>query len=207
VPKKNITYYWGDRNLLIKLGNQADKRVRALYAVEFILTGTLAVVFLKLSLPLDHSFFHWFASAGASVLFILATHRLLNRIFFTERLLLDQRSLTIIRKSLFSKEIRRYDWRQIGALHYEGKGTKTDHPLKGRSFDYMGFDSHEHLIQSLHHNGNLYFDCNDGRVYFAAGVYSWDAEEMVQLMKLYIGSSLQLGPEWKEMLQEQQFDE
>ena len=71
----------------------------------------------------------------------------------------------------------------------------------------MTFETHEHLIQSLHHDGNLYFNTHEGRVYFASGVYSWDAEEMVQMMLLYIGSSLQLGPEWKEMLQEQEFDD
>ena len=59
----------------------------------------------------------------------------------------------------------------------------------------------------LHHEGNLYFDSMEGRIYFAPGVYSWNAEELVQIMKLYIGSSLQLGPEWREMLQEQEFDD
>jgi hypothetical protein len=59
------------------------------------------------------------------------------------------------------------------------------------------------MIQSLHDQGNLYFETYEGRVYFAAGVYSWTAEEMVQIMKLYTGSALQLGPEWKEMLIEE----
>ncbi len=144
---------------------------------------------------------------GSSVLYILAAHRFLARMFFTEKLLLDQQSLTIVKKTIFSQHVKRYDWRYIGALHYEGKGVKTDHPLKGKSYDYFGFETHEHLIQSLHHDGNMYFDTIDGRVYFASGVYSWNAEEMVQIMKLYIGSSLLLGPEWKEMLQEQEFDE
>ena len=121
--------------------------------------------------------------------------------------MLDQYSFTIVRKTLFSQHIKRYDWRQMGALHYEGKGKKTDHPLKGFYYDCLGFESREQLIQTLHNDGNLYFDTHEGRVYFAPGVYSWDAEEMVQIMKIYIGTSLQLGPEWKEMLQEQEFDE
>lgn len=50
----------------------------------------------------------------------------------------------------------------------------------------------------------MYFDSVEGRVYFAAGVYSWHAEEIVRMMKLYMGANLQLGPEWKEMLQEQE---
>ena len=178
-------------------------RIRALYFAELIVTASMATIFLLQSIPFRHTFIHWAACVGASVLYLLAAHRFLARMFFTEQLLLDEYSLTIIKKMIFSRHISRYDWRQIGALHYAGKGTKTDHPLKGKSFDYFGFDTQEHLIQSLHHDGNMYFDSIEGRVYFASGVYSWDAEEIVRMMKLYIGSHLQLGPEWEEMLQEQ----
>ena len=207
MSQRSITYYWGDHSLLITLGNRTSKRIRALYLIEFLFTSGMATIFMLQSFPLKHDFIHWAACIGASLIYLLAANRFLARIFFTERLLLDQQYFTIIRKSLFTQNIKRFDWRQIGALHYEGKGKKTDHPLKGICFDYLGFETQEQLIQSLHHDGNLYFDTNEGRVYFAQCVYSWDAEEMVQLMKLYIGTSLQLGPEWKEMLQEQEFDE
>ena len=204
MSQRSITYYWGDQSLLITLGNRTNRRIRALYLVEFLFTASMATVFLLQALPLNHNFVHWASCIGASLIYLLAANRFLGRLFFTERLLLDQHSFTIIKKSLFSQNIKRYDWRQIGTLHYEGKGHKTDHPLKGMCYDYLGFETQEHLIQSLHHNGNLYFESNEGRVYFASGVYSWDAEEMVQMMKIYIGSSLQLGPEWKEMLQGQE---
>jgi hypothetical protein len=207
MAKRGITYYWGDRNLLIRLGNRTHVRIRALYIIEFLVTMGFATVFLLQSLPLGSSFIHGAAMAGASTLYLLAAYRFLGRLFYSEQLMLDQHSLTIIKRTFFSQKIRRFEWRRIGALHYEGKGHKTDHPLKGKCFDYFGFETHEQLTQSLHHDGNMYFDTDNGRVYFATGVYSWDAEEMVQLMKLYIGSSLQLGPEWKEMLQEQEFDE
>ncbi len=207
MAQRSITYYWGERNLLIKLGNRTNARVRALYFVELFFTAAMATIFLLQSLPLHHNFIHWAAGTGAAMLYILAAHRFLARIFFTEQIILEQQSFTIIKKTLFSQHVRRYDWKHTGALHYEGKGTKTDHPLKGKCFDYFGFETQEHLIQSLHHEGNLYFDSTEGRVYFASGVYSWNAEELVQIMRLYIGSSLQLGPEWKEMLQEQEWDD
>lgn len=207
MTKRNITYYWGDRNLLIRLGNRTHLRIHALYLAEFLVTAGIATAFMLLSMPLKFNIVHLVATFGASILYLLASYRLLARIFFRERLLLDQYSLTIVRKTIFSKQIRRYDWKSIGALHYSGKGSKTDHPLKGKCFDYFGFETHEHLTQSLHHDGNMYFDSPSGRVYFANGVYSWDAEEMVQMMKLYIGATLKLGPEWKEMLQEQEFDD
>jgi hypothetical protein len=187
---------------LIRLGNRTQPRIRALYVIEFMVTTGMATIFLLQSVPFRHNIVNWTAAIGASGLYLLSAYRFLARIFFSERLMLDQHSLTLVKKTIFSQQVRRYDWRSIGALHYEGKVPKTDHPLKGKCFDYFGFETQEHLIQSLHHDGNLYFDTHTGRVYFAAGVYSWDAEEMVQMMKMYIGSALQLGPEWQEMLQE-----
>lgn len=207
MAQESIKYYWGERSLLITLGNRTHLRVRALYLMEFLLTSGMATVFLLQSLPFKHNLVHWISGVGATLLYLLAAHRFLARIFFTERILLEQQSFTIIRKTIFSQKVRRYDWRYIGALHYEGKSRKTDHPLKGKCFDYFGFETQEHLIQSLHDPGNLYFDSIEGRVYFASGVYSWNAEEMVQIMKLFIGSTLKLGPEWQEMLQEQEFDD
>jgi hypothetical protein len=207
MAQRKITYYWGDRSLLITLGNRTNIRIWALYLVELVVTASMATIFLLQSLPFKHNFIHWSACIGAGLLYLLAANRFLARMFFKEQFLLDQHSFTIIRKTLFSQQVRRFDWREVGALHYEGKSRKTDHPLKGGCYDYFGFETQEHLIQSLHNAGNLYFDTPKERIYFAVGVYSWHAEEMVQMMKLYIGTSLQLGPEWKEMLQEQEFDD
>lgn len=205
--KRGITYYWGDHNLLITLGNMTSLRIRALYFFEFLVTAGMATVFLLQSVPFHNSFMHWAAGAGASLLYLLAAYRLLARMFFSEKLLLNPKSLTLVRKTIFAQQVRSFDWKQIGMLHYEGKGKKTDHPLKGKCYDYFGFETQEHLIQSLHHEGNLYFDTAIGKVYFASGVFSWHAEEMVQMMQVFIGKSLKLGPEWKEMLQEQEFDD
>jgi hypothetical protein len=208
LSKRNITYHWGDKTLLITLGNRVNSRIRALYIAELVFTAAMATIFLVQSVPFRQGIVSWVATVGASLLYILAAHRFLARIFFSEQLILDSNHITIVRKTLLSRKVSRFNWRHIGELHYEGKGRKTDHPLKGKSFDYFGFETHENLIQSLHHDGNLYFDTMDGnRFYFAPGVYSWDAERMVQMMTIYTGSSLKLGPEWKEMLQEQETDD
>jgi hypothetical protein len=163
-------------------------------------------VFLIRALPLSLGPVHWTIALGAALLYVLASYRLLSRIFYTERLLLDRYGINIIRRTPFMHHARYYDWNVMGPLHYTGKAKKTAHPLKGKSFDYFGFETHEHLIQSLHHEGNLCFTYDDEMVSFARGVYSWDAENMVQIMKLYAGTSLRLGPEWERMLQEHEIE-
>lgn len=207
MAKDSITYFWGRQSLLINIGNRTGKRLKVLYAFEFLFTSGLATIFFIQSLPFQFNYLHWIAGIGACVLYFLAIRRFLMRIFFNECILLDDQCIAFVKKTIISKEVRRYDWRLLGSLHYEGQGKKTDHPLKGKCFDYFGFETQEQLIQTLHKEGNLYFDTPQGRLYFAAGVYSWDAEEMVQMMKMYMGTSLQLGPEWAQMLQAHEMDD
>lgn len=77
---------------------------------------------------------------------------------------------------------------------------------KRQCYDYFGFETQEQLIQDIHDEGNLYFNYEGYAVRFARGVYSWDAEEMVRIMKLYAGRSLKLAPEWKQLMQQTSYD-
>ncbi len=207
MAKENITYYWGNRSLLINLGNRTSRRLRVLYVFEFLFTAGLATIFFIQSMPFKQNYVQWVAATGACLLYFLAARRFLIRMFCSECIMLDEKCVAFVKKTIFSKQVRRYDWRLLGALHYEGKAQKTDHPLKGKCFDYFGFETQEQIIQTLHQDGNLYFDTPQGKLYFASGVYSWDAEEMVQMMKMYMGTSLQLGPEWEQMLQAHEMDD
>ncbi len=207
MAKENITYYWGNRSLLINLGNRTSRRLRVLYVFEFLFTAGLATIFFIQSMPFKQNYVQWVAATGACLLYVLAARRFLIRMFCSECIMLDEKCVAFVKKTIFSKQVRRYDWRLLGALHYEGKAQKTDHPLKGKCFDYFGFETQEQIIQTLHQDGNLYFDTPQGKLYFASGVYSWDAEEMVQMMKMYMGTSLQLGPEWEQMLQAHEMDD
>ncbi|HXS37938.1 MAG TPA: hypothetical protein VN721_14640 [Flavipsychrobacter sp.] len=205
--KKDITYHWGEDHLMITLGNRIQPRIRVLFCAEFLFTTGMATIFLLQSFPLSSHFIHWIAALGAAVIYLLASYRFLARMYFHEKVVLDKDGLTIIRKTPFVQHRRQYDWRGIGPLHYAGKKPKSDHTLKGGCFDYFGFETHEYLIQSLHHEGNLSFTYGSCVVHFARGIYSWDAEEMVHIMRLFTGPMLRLGPEWERMLQEHEIDE
>ncbi|MBA3829455.1 MAG: hypothetical protein H0X33_11005 [Taibaiella sp.] len=203
---KEITYHWGESHLLIKLGNRTERRIRVLFLSEFLLAVGMATIFFIQARPLTGGFVHILAAVGSMLLYLLASYRFLSRMFFTEKMLLDKNEFTIITRTPFSHKARSYRWSNVGPLHYIGMPAKTDHPLKGKAFDYFGFETHEHIIRSLHHDGNLCFNYGTYTVCFARGVYSWHAEEVVRIMKLYIGPALKLGPEWERMLQEHEVD-
>jgi len=204
MPDK-ILYNWGTNHLQIKLGDRIAPRIKALYWGEFVLTAGMATIFLLQSFPLTASFFNAVAGIGAAFLYGLAAHRFMARMLYKEEVWLDEEFMMLVNITPFKRKVSKYDWHDVGPLHYTGKRSKTDHPLKGQCYDYFGFETQEQLIQNIYDEGNLYFNYCGFSVRFAKGVYSWDAEEMVRMMKLYMGDALRLGPEWKRM-EQQMFD-
>jgi hypothetical protein len=200
--KQSITYNWGDQHLLIQLGNRLSPRIKILFGAEFLFTSGMATVFLLQARLLGPGIINWFSYVGAACLYIVASYRFVSRMFSREKLLLDPDGIVIINSTPFIKTVARYEWKSIGPLHYIGKTSKTDHPLKGNCYDYFGFETQEHLIHALHYDGNMYFNYNGLSVSFAKGVYSWDAEEVVHMMKIFAGSKLRLGPEWEQMAEQ-----
>lgn len=206
VMEKKITYEWGDDHVLIMLGNRIQPRIKALYWAEFFLTTGFATICILGATPLAYHYISIFTVTGAGLLYMLAAYRLLSRVFFKERLLLNVDRFEVITKTPFSFKTKVYEWRNMGPLHYVGHEKKTDHPLKGKCYDYFGFETQEKLIHHIHSEGNLYFNYGGFPVRFGKGVYSWDAEDIVNMMKLYIGNKLLLGPEWDNMVQEHEAD-
>lgn len=204
---KKITYSWGEDNLLINLGSRVLPRIRILFWAEFIFTTGWATIFFMRSFPLSESLINSLSCLGASILYLIASYRFISRMFRKEKLMLRHDRLVIVERTPFRQKARSFEWRFMGPLHYVGIDKKTDHPLKGQCYDYFGFETQEHLIQNLHNEGNLYFNYGGFSVRFGKGVYSWDAEEVVNMMKLFMGTRLILGPEWDRMIQHYEVDD
>lgn len=202
---KSITYKWGSDSLLIELGNRTESRIQVLFWAEFLFTSGMATILLMQAMPLT-SLFDIFISICSSALYIVASYRFLVRMFSKEMILLNEYDIVLVRKTIFAARQRHFSWSGISPLYYIGQVQKTAHPLKGNSFDYFGFDTHEHLIQRLHHEGNLYFYYGGQPIHFARNIYSWHAEEMIGMMKLFAGDKLRLAPELQIILKSESVD-
>ena len=204
---QDITYHWGENHLFIDLGHRLERRVRILFWTELIITCGMASIILFTAFPLNRQWTHLATGVGAAVLYLLAAWRFLSRMAYRESLYLDDTHFTIVQSTFLKKQVQRYLWTEMGHLHYIGKDKKTDHPLKGAHYDYWGFETHEHVIQQLYQEGNLYFKYAGFSVRFGRNVYSWHAEEIVRIMRLYAGDKLHLGAEWSYIMQEHEWDD
>ena len=203
----DIAYHWGDDHLLVVMGNRLNGRIKALFWAEFLFTVGMASIFINEAFAIQGNVVKWLILLASGAMYMLAGYRFFSRILYTEKIFLDADTITIVKRSPFSQQSHTYQWQHIGPVHYIGHQAKTDHPLKGYCFDYMGFETQERLIQNLHQEGNMYFNHNGNPVLFGKNVFSWDAEEMVRMMQLYAGNNMRLGPEWHTMLQEQHLDD
>jgi len=203
---EQIKYSWGADHLHIDLGNRIEPRIRMLFRMEFFVTTGMATIFLIESFRTSASLPHILVCIGAGVLYLLASYRFVSRIYYRESLLINNEVLIIQKKTPFGVLKRAYERDEIGPLHYVGKEDKTDHPLKGKCYDYFGFDTQEHLLQDLHHDGNLQFEYRDQPIRFGKGIYSWNAEEIVRMIRIFAGSSFRLGSEWALMMEETEWD-
>lgn len=205
MKNKDLKYFWGDASLHIELGDRTPNRIKMLYWSECIFLSGMATVFCDEAISSLSSGAHWVVVVIGAFLYAFAARRLINRLTFRESIITDNYSLMIRQRSIFSTKITTYSWQYIGTLHYLGVQPKTDHPLKGKSFDYFGFEAREHLIQSIHNEGNLFFRYGDISVRFGKGLYSWDAAEMVTMMQVFAGNALRLAPEWKNLMEEMEY--
>ena len=167
----------------------------------------MSTVFLAQSFPLFGKWTNWATGVGSALLYLLAAYRFLSGTLYREQLLLTPDHFIIIQRRFIRKNIVKYQWRDMGALHYIGKDKKTDHPMKGHHYDYFGFDTLEHIVQSRHREGNLFFSYHGYPVRFGKNVYSWHAEELVNMMRLYAGDSFRVDPIWHLQMQEHEWQD
>lgn len=200
--ENRITYHWGEHNILIDLGYRVHAKVKVILWAELLLLSTAATILLYTAYPLNATLINVFEVSLAFIIYCLAFYRFLSRAYYTEKLLLTPYSLDIIQRTPFSIKSHKYEWQYMGPLHYVGKAENTEQLLKNYSRNNLTLEYHERFLNRLYIEDNLYFNYGGFPVRFGKSLYSWNAEEVVNIMQLYIGQKLVLGPEWQNMVQE-----
>jgi hypothetical protein len=131
--------------------------------------------------------------------YCIAAYRFINKALMSETLMIDHSNLQLINSGFFSKKIRSYNPLLIRQLFYLERKELTRHPLAGESFDYLGFQTQQQMINELHGDNKVSFDYEGKTVSFGENIYSWDFEEIEKIFKEYTGAEFRFNEEFEKV--------
>jgi hypothetical protein len=110
--------------------------------------------------------------------YLFAGYKFINKALYSEKLMVDKTNLTIVKSGITSQK-HIYDNTLISNFRHLDIKETTKHPLAGQSFDYLGFQTQQAVINNVHGDNRLAFDYNGRTITFGENVYTWDFEQLV----------------------------
>ena len=185
-PSNYITMTIENQNegKLITLSKAFDNRPKVLNAFYFVLFSCMAVPFLyyfDLNSFSDNGFLQTLLIFAMFAAYLVAAYRFINKAIQSEKLLVTPESITLINAGI-SRTSHTYKNEFISQLRHVDKAVISKHPLAGDSFDYLGFQTNQTMIAELHGDKRVSFLYDGQPVSFGENIYSWDFEELTQII-------------------------
>src|ERR1043165_5337818 len=176
----------------VQLTDYTGTRAKALFSFEALsyAGGTVALVIATCAAIASGALLMGLLSAGATVVFIIALRRYFNRVTGFEELVIKPDALILINNRGRKRNTVGYPIDEIEDLHYIGFEKPVDHPLKTLSFDYIGLQTQQEVVNAVMAEGNIGFEWKGQKIRFGIGVPSWEAEELNALFLEKTGGRL-----------------
>ena len=110
--------------------------------------------------------------------YIIAGFRFAARVSHTETLLVTANTIELTEKGWFHKRKKRFNIAKISGLRFVEKPALTAHPLSGLTFDYLGFQTTQQVINEMYGDNRIAFEYNGTTISFGKDLYSWDYEQL-----------------------------
>ena len=187
---------------LITLNRLFDDRSKILYVFYFGSFFFAGSIFLWV-------FFNEKMDGGGILLigiivaaFYIAAFRFLNKILMTEKIFVNEKELRLIKKGFLNSEQTSFEISKISNFRHLEKPELPRHPLAGQTFDYLGFQTEQQVINEMHGDNRLAFDYNGKTIFFGQNVYSWDFEELDTLFYQITKNDLRYDDETEKLKSE-----
>ena len=148
----------GQNGKLVQLSSPLNNRVRILdlcYALKF-LGGTILSCY-QLPDAVSYTIVGTIITLLGLVTSAIAFYRFINKATESERLFANEERIDILVSGLFKMQKRSFLISGISEFKFLEKERYEPHPLKGESFDYLGFQTEQAVIQDLHSEGRVSF--------------------------------------------------
>jgi len=175
---------------LISLSKPFDTRGKYLnlfYFLNFFAAGTF---FMRLIIVDSQPWGIIVLILVAVSVFYVAAYRFLNKALESEKILVDKNDLRLIRTGLLKSKEKSYEVSGISKFRHLGKPQLSKHPLAGESFDYLGFQTEQAVINEMHGDNRISFSYMGKTVSFGENIASWEFEELERLLYETTGKDL-----------------
>jgi hypothetical protein len=164
---------------IIYLESPFDNRAKFLNIIYFLCFTAVGIFFIYMPMQGNSLTIGLFTFIViVSGIYLFGAYRFINKALKSEKLILNKETLTICRSELFSSKKVLYEINKISNFRHLDKPQVTKHPLAGNTFDYLGFQTGQEVINEVHGDNRLAFDYNNKTIKFGENIYSWDFEEL-----------------------------
>ena len=173
--------------LLSKPFDTRGKYLNLFYSLAFILGATL---FLRIIIVERQPWGLFIFILVAAFAFYLAAYRFLSKAIESEKIFLNNQYLQLTRTGFLKTRTTSYDLTNISNFRHLGKPQLSKHPLAGETFDYLGFQTEQAVINEMHGDNRLAFTYLNNTITFGENIMSWEFEELKSLFRDVIGKDL-----------------
>jgi hypothetical protein len=142
------------------------------YAVSF-LVPTIFFAYVSLLSYSDDGFASLILLAVV-VVFGIVGYRYLSRSWSKDTLLVTASAMILTEQKGLRRLRREFQRSAISELRWLEKPVIAPHPLAGKAFDYLGFQTQEQVIGALFADHRIAFDYQGQTISFGGKLYSWD---------------------------------
>jgi hypothetical protein len=172
-------------------------------AFLFIITGFSLIVNTLLEIYHYNDFSIVFVCFFLSlcIICVIAGKKFLDRVYQKEIVEVSKTTIHYITKYLFTQKQKLFALSDVTNIDFVGEHKFSNHPLEGKSFDYLGLGVQEKQLQFLIQDGTLGITCNGVIERFGKNIASWDADEIVDKIEKFTGSTFRINESSEEIIE------
>ncbi len=172
-------YKDGKLILLNKRFGDRSKILYLFYFVSFFFAGTIFLwVILNEIMGAGLMLFVLFFVAVCYI----AAYRFLHKTLMSEKIYVTNKEFKLIKTGVLKNNQTSFNISRISNFRHLGKPELTKHPLAGQTFDYLGFQTEQQVINEMHGDNRIAFDYDGELISFGQDIYSWEFEELEILL-------------------------
>ncbi|MBS1916668.1 MAG: hypothetical protein JST87_10320 [Bacteroidetes bacterium] len=102
-----------------------------------------------------------------------------------EKIFINANKFLLTKSGFLHTQKKTYEISKITNFRNLDKPEISKHPLAGETYDYLGFQTEQQVINEMHGDNRLAFDYENKTISFGQNVYSWEFEEMQAVLEKF----------------------